>query len=115
MRANNTLKRMITNGSPQHIVSEYVNLLQVRRRSTTRSRGQSGPLARACCCSVPWSILLFVQALDIKHLALHAGTCTPKSYVAASAPPAALPACALLHSLCVSVCLSVCLCLFSST
>ena len=30
IRANITLKRMITNGSPQHILNEYVSLLQVR-------------------------------------------------------------------------------------
>jgi DNA-directed RNA polymerase II subunit RPB1 len=28
VRANNTLKRMIANGSPQHIINEYVQLLQ---------------------------------------------------------------------------------------
>lgn len=32
IRANITLKRMIANGSPQHILNEYVSLLQVRKR-----------------------------------------------------------------------------------
>lgn len=30
IRANITLKRMMANGSPQHILNEYVSLLQVR-------------------------------------------------------------------------------------
>jgi DNA-directed RNA polymerase II subunit RPB1 len=30
IRANITLRRMISNGSPQHILNEYVSLLQVR-------------------------------------------------------------------------------------
>jgi hypothetical protein len=32
VRANITLKRMMSNGSPQHILNEYVSLLQVSRR-----------------------------------------------------------------------------------
>lgn len=32
IRANAGLKRMVANGSPQHILNEYVQLLQVGRR-----------------------------------------------------------------------------------
>lgn len=32
VRANITLKRMMSNGSPQHILNEYISLLQVSRQ-----------------------------------------------------------------------------------
>lgn len=59
IRANITLKRMMANGSPQHILNEYVSLLQVRghghellgARTPTAWRHPRGlPSCSSCAC-----------------------------------------------------------------
>lgn len=105
IRANIQLKRMITNGSPQHILNEYVSLLQVRETSSSSSsnspsgawwwcphapRGdcslQGACLQRACwqlrCPQKAWSLysqpstqILSIHACLVPLLLPHAVPC----------------------------------------
>lgn len=65
VRANNTLKRMVANGSPQHIINEYVQLLQFHvttymdntmpgmNPATQRSGRPIKSISQVKCCCMP--------------------------------------------------------------